>query len=73
VCASGNVAHRLTQVKAARREDGAFSVVSGICGKPYRRYMNDLEPLIMPLFTFKHGLGLDRVLDMDGRAVAIDC
>lgn len=56
-CASGQLRPELMPVKAARGK--AFSVVAGVCGRPHRRYLKDLEPMVQPLAEFKHGLGFD--------------
>jgi hypothetical protein len=77
-CASGQVRPELTPVKAVRGKGNAFNVVAGVCGKPYRRYLKDLEPMVAPLLTFKHGLGLDgpweeRLKEQgQGRVICID-
>ena len=77
-CASGQMWPELTPVKAARGKDGAFNVVAGICGRPARRYIKDLEPMVMPLFTFKHGLGLDGFFEQEiaeqikGKIICLD-
>jgi hypothetical protein len=74
-CASAQVKLELTPVKATRGKSGAFSVVAGISGRPYRRYLKDLEPMVTPLFTFKHGLGLDGLADVlaaDRGALVVD-
>lgn len=62
-CASAQVRPELLPVKAGRGKAGAFSIIAGNTGKPFRRYLRDLEPTVMPLFTFKHGLGFDGISD----------
>ena len=58
-CASGQIRPELTPVKGTLGKNSAFNVVAGVCGRPNRRYMKDLEPMVAPLFAFKQGLGLD--------------
>jgi hypothetical protein len=59
-CASALLASGLDQIQN-RKKNKEVRVLAGKCGKPHRKYMRELEPMIAPLSTFKHSLRLDKL------------
>jgi len=71
-CASGDVAPGLTPLRTKRSKTPNYSVVQGVCGRPFRRYLKTLEPMIAPLEIFGHGLHGLELHGRDGAAAGLD-
>lgn len=67
--ASAQVVPSLMPMRALKGSKAAFSVVAGVSGRPYRRYLKEVEKLVQPLYTFKHGLGFDGAGSDKGKSV----
>ncbi|KIW06563.1 uncharacterized protein PV09_02992 [Verruconis gallopava] len=70
-CATAQLRPELMPVKGGRGKAGALNIVAGVCGRPRRRYIRELEPVTRPLFTFQHGLGIDGARDHVCRAESV--
>jgi hypothetical protein len=57
-CASALLAPGLEQIQN-RKKNKEVRVVAGRYGKPHRKYLKELEPMVAPLYTFGHDLRLE--------------
>jgi len=58
-CASAQLAPALDSLRNLKKSKG-LRVKTGICGRPHRRYLRELEPMVSPLYTFGHSLRIGR-------------
>lgn len=68
-CAKAEVANGLQPVRTKKRKGtgNQISVVQGVCGRPSRRYLKTMEPVVAPFGRFSH-----QWLGIDGGDVDVD-
>jgi hypothetical protein len=59
-CTSAVIAPGLDQIHN-RKQNKKCHVLTGSCGRPHRRYLRELEPMVAPLYTFGHSLRLEKL------------
>jgi hypothetical protein len=74
-CAKAEVASGLQPVRTKKRKGtGQINIVQGICGRPTKRYLKTMEPVIAPLGGFLHEwLGIDGMDGEEGNDIEPNC